>query len=521
MFSILSSRALTGQRRTAGATSSGGYMSLRARLIDGITVDNLYAGRSPYDYISNGGCFDSLGNKTVSHRTLDGSITISPKINGYQCPSGGVTTSRENYVYTRQTQPATSDGYAILNFGNIYGGSCYVSGSNCYVTYLEIGSAIVDGRGLTWQLTMTLRWNNGRFLAGQVTYSAPDYEKFNLVARNLSSQRSKWVEEALDVVSSLQAILSSYRQAADAALRTYLLTNRKAGWPSNSYRITRYEVADVKPSSIFSLVRRQVNLTSTQLATSAQRSSLARDAIEGLNSFDSNLLAYGSDLRKTGDSIKSVLQLTRNFRSPKAWASAWLSGRFGDRLTISDTRELLESLEKSLRRNRNYGQGRARAVTQIEYNVGSQIYSIEEELKYFLIAYNDSYDSLMTTVSNLMRWDAWPTLENTWDMVPLSFVVDWFLPVSDLLKQIDASVEAPYIKIKSQYMGRRITVSTTYSPTQELPVCGTVVARYYTRHPHGVLGEVKPFDFVADLPSFSIVNAGDALALLVQTSKKA
>jgi hypothetical protein len=123
-----------------------------------------------------------------------------------------------------------------------------------------------------------------------------------------------------------------------------------------------------------------------------------------------------------------------------------------------------------------------------------------------------SYSGLMTAIENLMRWDAWPTLENMWDMVPLSFVVDWFLPVQDLLSQIDAAVEVPYLSCISQYFSDKLSVDILLDSEN---LSGVVRLTRYTRRPGNVCGDVRPFDVAPTLPSFSVVNAGDALALTV------
>lgn len=36
-----------------------------------------------------------------------------------------------------------------------------------------------------------------------------------------------------------------------------------------------------------------------------------------------------------------------------------------------------------------------------------------------------------------MKWDLWPTLGNSWDLIPFSFVVDWFVDVESILERID------------------------------------------------------------------------------------
>jgi hypothetical protein len=234
-------------------------------------------------------------------------------------------------------------------------------------------------------------------------------------------------------------------------------------------------------------------------------SDTASEVVESLASYDGNLIAFAKDLPEFGGSLKALLDLGRDFSSPKAWASAWLSGRFGDRLTISDSREILEAAWHSLVNRGKYQVGRSRR----QYDRGLMSYTYSQTL----IAYNKSYNGLMTAIKGLMDWDAWPTLENMWDMVPLSFVVDWFVSIGDLLSQIDLAVKAPYIRAASQYASLKATYETTIAD-------GNLVihqhSTHYYRDKAPVLSYIKPFRDLDILPSFSVVNYGDAASLLVQ-----
>jgi hypothetical protein len=98
------------------------------------------------------------------------------------------------------------------------------------------------------------------------------------------------------------------------------------------------------------------------------------------------------------------------------------------------------------------------------------------------------------------------------DIVPLSFVLDWFLPVQDMLRQIDAAVKAPYFNCISQYFSDKL-IAEILLDNEDLS--GVVRLTRYARKPHNVCSDVRPFDVAPTLPSFSVVNAGDALALTV------
>lgn len=177
---------------------------------------------------------------------------------------------------------------------------------------------------------------------------------------------------------------------------------------------------------------------------------LYKTCLEGQTCFSSNGIAYASDLKKAGDTIRTFLALVGDPLSPKQWAAMWLSMRFGDRLQVQDSKELIRSIRGELGRILNeipFKETHARA---------SQAYSTSTPLYLNMTVYrrarlrceNDSYNALMTSIKKFMDWDVWPTLENTWDMIPLSFVVDWFLNLSTILSNIDAMVYAQYLRIR-------------------------------------------------------------------------
>jgi hypothetical protein len=235
------------------------------------------------------------------------------------------------------------------------------------------------------------------------------------------------------------------------------------------------------------------------------KSDAASAAVESLNKFDGNLIAFAKDLPSFGGSLQSILDLGRNFSSPKAWANAWLAGRFGDRLTIADSREILSAMWHTLHMA---GCETGRGTVRISQGHLTGTYTTT------LIASNKSYSGLMTAVKHLMDWDAWPTLENIWDMVPYSFVVDWFISIGDLLKQIDLAVKTPYIRAVSQYASLKLLYDRMV--VSEKMGYLSQHSKYYRRSPAPVLSYIQPFRDLDILPSFSVVNYGDAASLLVQ-----
>jgi hypothetical protein len=254
----------------------------------------------------------------------------------------------------------------------------------------------------------------------------------------------------------------------------------------------------------------------------ADEKKLYAQCVEGQNCFTSNGIAYAQDIGKVGDSIRALLALVENPTSPRAWASAWLSSRFSDRLTYQDSKELLAAIRSQLKRlmvGLSYRDTRSRVSLSYapQYSHFIESYQITSNAR--LRCSNESYSALMTTVKKLMEWDVWPTLENSWDMIPLSFVVDWFTNLSTILTNIDTLVYEQYLRV--HFYERSDKVYTTFRRDFLEEVFGTslgancsVRGRYYHRYramrPQlGILDGWSP-----SLPAPK--NYVDSAALLIQ-----
>lgn len=171
---------------------------------------------------------------------------------------------------------------------------------------------------------------------------------------------------------------------------------------------------------------------------------LTRECVQGQHSFDGNLLNWADKLTGWGGGIKAVLDVADNMSDPKAWASAWLSNRFGDRLEYNTSLDLLDAVWEKLLTvpipSKYSGFNVTRASLSTPYGGGQ----LTRRMR--LVCSNDSVSSLMTAVKKFMDWDAWPTLENTFDLIPLSFVVDWFTNLSVILDNVDQMVYRQYLK---------------------------------------------------------------------------
>lgn len=247
--------------------------------------------------------------------------------------------------------------------------------------------------------------------------------------------------------------------------------------------------------------------------------SLGNEAIDNMASFSSNALAYAADLRKVGDSIKTLIELAENPTDPKAWASLWLSSRFGDKLTARDTRELMNAISAATRELANaqfFQTSHSRDLNPIE-NIPRSIWTSGIRYNWYKVYYwPRDYVPIMKKVRELMEWDAWPSLENTWDMIPLSFVVDWLFNVSELLASIDRCIYKMYISVVSVLKTEKdvFACNLDYLNSHlKLSVADQATCSVYLRRRASYL-DYEPLTWSVGSPS--AINLVDAATLLIQ-----
>lgn len=161
---------------------------------------------------------------------------------------------------------------------------------------------------------------------------------------------------------------------------------------------------------------------------------LCFDALNSLEEgFNGNGVAYIKDLLGITEAFRSTFNTIRKLPSSKARgiASAYLSVHYGYKLMYLDTLELAKSL-REINVAYNLSDCRASEEDQIEYS--DQVFAREfrYQLKY------DPYRNLSGSLDEFTRFlDLHFSLTNWWDMVPYSFVIDWFTHFGDFLTAID------------------------------------------------------------------------------------
>lgn len=473
--------------------------------------------RPDSDLLRQGSVFDQFGNKAVQHRQWHGYLRAIPPSEVWRSSDPPTWRGWVPELSPLVCRIGVQD-WIVLPLGDQMIWHYEEPGSE----YSLICATSAGTDTAVRSIWFRIRWyRSGKKWLLTITGLSSDGPVCNAIADRYyhlshvlpDSSSAKEFVPSITMMYSLARIL--FREASAYWCQQYIISRKDMG------KAFRFE-GEYPSYSNWSRPKLEANLRTISEETASNHnhawtttelSSHAREVIERVNDFSSNSLAYISDLREIGSTIKTALGVFEVGLNPKSLADLWLSGRFGDRLTLADTKELFTSLNRAVKRGS--GPTKARAVMRKTDTTVLTGIPVSHQRVSTIIVRTPKNKDLMESVESLMRWDLWPTLENTWDLIPFSFVVDWFLSISDILSQIDAAVEAPYLKPLTQYVSDKSIFSVDY---RDDGLAGSLRQTYYRRGRYDVLADVRPFERTpSDIGSFSVVNLFDAGALLIQT----
>lgn len=217
-----------------------------------------------------------------------------------------------------------------------------------------------------------------------------------------------------------------------------------------------------------------------------------------------------------------------NFRKsqPKAIANGWLELQYGWKPLMQDMYGACELLA-----NEHAGIVKGRVVANHTVRV-STTESVKEDFNTKTLAYETEY-----TVKYVLYYsEGNPVLHDltamgitnpaliAWELVPFSFVVDWFLPIGNFLSTLDASFGLNFEK-GSVTTFRRTTCRQTWRANLVERNYDTVNGSAEATCNYVEVKRGRLFDFPnSALPQFkdplSLLHAANAVALVIQLFKK-
>lgn len=228
-----------------------------------------------------------------------------------------------------------------------------------------------------------------------------------------------------------------------------------------------------------------------------------------------NCIAGAMDLRKMFGTLIQLVKTLSNASNISSWADLWLSLRFGDRLTISDSIDLLKATARSYGPVGSHDFYVSKAMSYQSCSPGTSLFPTGVVRRNLKLYYQPAFPSsvLAGLITRAMQWDVWPSMANMWDIIPLSFVVDWFVDVESFLESIDRNIYKQYLSVLSVLLTTKTTFDLgTYVDVDYLHEC--TLTLYHRQH----LRKLPASPFRIDTGHLSSINIVDGISLLVQAN---
>lgn len=243
-------------------------------------------------------------------------------------------------------------------------------------------------------------------------------------------------------------------------------------------------------------------------------SDCVQECVDQARYVEVNTLSYVNELRDVTKMIPK-LPLGKKAFSPKAWASAYLCLRYGFNLTVKDTVALRDGIvsayQDSLKAKKMWSDSYAHRTS----NTMLGVYPAFDNYRY-KVSYSPIPNQLMEGVRLLDNWGLYPTLARDWDMIPASFVLDWFVKIQAYLAQLDTAMLIPYYEVLGVCWSRKVSVDV---PASKVMLSELVVGQIrQTHYQRGIRKTLHPLDFRIERAG-EFRNYWEALAMIVVSKK--
>ncbi|DAD52268.1 maturation protein [ssRNA phage SRR6960799_2] len=189
-------------------------------------------------------------------------------------------------------------------------------------------------------------------------------------------------------------------------------------------------------------------------------SDLTKRAIDSLDTIDINSISFLKELGEWRRLLPPIPKTLKDLKKPKSWASFYLWLRYGLRLTVQDSKEIIQRLpdiKRTYEETKSSKKTRLRASDTIVVRWNDETWSCRLGIRIVLDTYPEFCRQFGKFADDLNSLDLYPNLANLWDLIPFSFVLDWFIPVQNWLEKVDSELRALNFQIYC------ITQSTKWS----------------------------------------------------------
>lgn len=287
-------------------------------------------------------------------------------------------------------------------------------------------------------------------------------------------------------------------------LNRYVVTTPAYSFKSDSSDLSFYHAVASRMSEVASDI-----ITSSHIRDDQIFNKLSFDAVSKVKYLDINSCLYLKELSEILTSTNSwVNTLTDSVfnHTAKDFSNALLSSEYGLRLTYRDSKEIINELCTTIfgffRSNKYRSRGQTTATTTyptdivVDCNYTVKVGNLDADLKGLMV--------------KLFQYDLYPEMGNAWDMIPYSFVVDWFINIGDMFDAIDR--ENLFLKLPIDYS---ISTRTYHFCLPTDPVDSNIAqCTFYTRGIRS--GGVSPLFYDPEIFSGVPTHIPELSALIIQ-----
>jgi hypothetical protein len=192
---------------------------------------------------------------------------------------------------------------------------------------------------------------------------------------------------------------------------------------------------------------------------------LCQQAISDAQMLDINSIQFIREFVAMKGSIISLYQLLQGNITPKNLGKLYLGLTYGYRLSLKDSKELGEAIGRSISdfAKPKYTACRAMDMRYSSVSAGPFAGISIAQGFWYKVYYEPIDRGFSNLCRTLMNWDLFPTTQNLWDLIPFSFVMDWFVKMEEFFKRTDAHLYSYTLRVLG-------TIVTTKSTLRSIPV---------------------------------------------------
>lgn len=211
-------------------------------------------------------------------------------------------------------------------------------------------------------------------------------------------------------------------------------------------------------------------------------SEIAEDCVANIRAVKTNMLEYAADVFELKGFMKQTIRSGKKLLvdgDASAIAELYLSFHYGFKLFFEDCKTIWDAITKvDFYRDKAFRVSRAASNRSF---VGGRHGLIWDHSKWIKLYYGFPHDPIPDLALSAWTMGFAPTADQLWDLVPMSFVADWFVKVQDALATDTARWAVSQLSVLSCLCTSKLSTCWSVDPVVMPGHSGTISYSIYNR----------------------------------------